>query len=207
VNPVLTYFPLLTPHQADQISQLEDLYRYWNERINIISRKDIDNLAINHILHSLAIARLVTFNHGALVLDAGTGGGLPGIPLAILFPDTQFLLADSIGKKIMVVENIAAELGLKNVTAKKCRVEELNENFDYVVSRAVTSFPEFHKWVYPLIKAGQAGSLANGIFYLKGGELSEELKNFTPIVKTYDISLWFEEAFFETKKVIYLPVF
>ena len=173
------YFPELTEDQIDKFSRLEDLYRDWNGKINVISRKDIDALYLRHVLHSLGIAKVQKFNAGARVLDVGTGGGFPGIPLAILFPETQFQLVDSIGKKIKVVQGVSESLGLKNLTAHHMRAEEVKGEFDFVVSRAVTTMPAFVKWVRSKVSKKQNHELRNGILYLKGGDLSEELATYT----------------------------
>jgi 16S rRNA (guanine527-N7)-methyltransferase len=182
---------------------LDTLYRDWNEKINLISRKDIDGLYEKHILHSLAIAKVLQFVPGTQVLDVGTGGGFPGIPLAILFPDTHFTLNDSIAKKIKVVNEISVSLGLKNVSTLNSRAEQGNEKYDFIVSRAVTSFPQFYTWVKGKIFTKNKNALPNGILYLKGGELEEELMNFKNRVKVFDIKEFFEEEFFDTKKIIY----
>jgi 16S rRNA (guanine527-N7)-methyltransferase len=205
VNPVITHFPELTIRQMDQLERLDALYRFWNERINVISRKDIDHLYLHHVLHSLAIARFISFKPGTRILDAGTGGGFPGIPLAILFPEAQWVLADSIAKKITVIEAVTRELGLKNVKPHRGRVEQIDEKFDYVVSRAVTSLPEFNRWVHPLIRTEGFNDIPNGIIYLKGGDLSGELDPFKGTVSVVNISDYFEEPFFETKKIIFIP--
>ena len=197
------YFPSLTPGQISQFSMLDTLYRDWNEKINLISRKDIDGLYEKHILHSLAIAKVLQFVPGTQVLDVGTGGGFPGIPLAILFPDTHFTLNDSIAKKIKVVNEISVSLGLKNVSTLNSRAEQGNEKYDFIVSRAVTSFPQFYTWVKGKIFTKNKNALPNGILYLKGGELEEELMNFKNRVKVFDIKEFFEEEFFDTKKIIY----
>lgn len=189
----------------EQMERLDGLYRSWNERINIISRKDIDHLYLHHVLHSLSIARFISFRPGTRILDAGTGGGFPGIPLAIFFPETEFILADSIAKKITVVEAVTRELGLKNVRPHRGRVEEMHEKFDFIVSRAVTSLPEFYRWVHPLILSGGFNDILNGIIYLKGGDLSDELDPFKGKVRVVNISDYFEETFFETKKIIFIP--
>ena len=201
---IRNYFPNLSEEQYQQFAALESLYSEWNAQINVISRKDTEHFYERHVLHSLAIAKLCRFNPGAEVLDIGTGGGFPGIPLAILFPETQFHLVDSIGKKIKVVEEVVQALGLKNVSAEQKRAEKLNRSFDFIVSRAVTQMPRFMAWTRNRIRKGkEAGSMANGILYLKGGDLSEELADF-PKAKVYPISKYFEEEFFETKKVVYL---
>ncbi len=200
------YFPNLSPHQTGQFAELESLYHQWNEKINVISRKDIDELYIRHVLHSLAIAKIICFRAGTTVLDVGTGGGFPGIPLAILFPDTHFTLIDSIGKKITVVQEVANHLELSNVRAMKNRVQEITARFDFVVSRAVTAFPEFVRMVRKNVSPRAANALPNGIIYLKGGDFEEEMKPFRASAEIFEISKIFSEPFFETKKVIYLPV-
>ncbi len=197
------YFPDISTEQIRQFSMLEELYREWNGKINLISRKDIDGLYVRHILHSLAIARLIRFVPGTKILDVGTGGGFPGIPLAIFFPGSQFTLNDSIGKKIMVVNKISASIGLQNVIALNKRAEEIEFKYDFIVSRAVTSFPQFYSWVKGKILRENRNPLNNGILYLKGGDLHEELKEFGNHVQVYEISSFFEEEFFETKKLIY----
>ena len=202
---ITKYFPDLTPQQIEQFEQLQSLYQEWNEKINVISRKDIDELYERHVLHSLAIAKVVQFQPNTSVLDVGTGGGFPGIPLAILFPETQFYLIDAIGKKIKVVQEIALALGLKNVRAEQIRAEKVKEEFDFVVSRAVTQMSQFVPWVRKKIKKESIHTFKNGIFYLKGGDLSEELAPFAS-VQQFNIADFFEEDFFETKKVVYLPI-
>lgn len=198
------YFPQLTEKQKEQFAALEGLYAEWNAQINVISRKEPEHFYERHVLHSLAIAKVCRFNPGAEVLDIGTGGGFPGIPLAILFPEAQFHLVDSIGKKIKVVEEVVLALGLKNVSAEQIRAEKLNRSFDFIVSRAVTQMPRFMSWTRNRIRKGrEAGSMANGILYLKGGDLKEELADF-PKAKIYALAKFFEEDFFETKKVVYL---
>ena len=202
---IYRYFPDLTKLQYSQLEALGTLYPEWNEKVNVISRKDIDNLYVHHILHSMAIARFFSFKQNSTVLDIGTGGGFPGIPLAILFPRVAFKLVDSIAKKIMVVENIAKEIGLKNVTTQQIRVENLHEKFDYVVSRAVTSFPKFYEMSKKNVSGIVNNKLQNGIIYLKGGDFFEEMKGFRKY-KIYSINDFFIESFFETKKIIYLPI-
>lgn len=197
------YFPDLSPEQQEQFARLEALYTDWNSKINVISRKDMDQLYLRHVLHSLAIAKVCTFAPGARILDVGCGGGFPSIPLAILFPEAHFTSADSIGKKIKVVEGVATALGLKNVTPHWGRVEALPHRYDYVISRAVTEMPEFVKWIWEKIDHGQKGSLPNGILYLKGGDLAEELALTRKRWTLYSISDFFNEEFFETKKVVY----
>jgi 16S rRNA (guanine527-N7)-methyltransferase len=200
------YFPELTESQRNQFRKLYDLYKEWNEKINVISRKDIDNLYINHVLHSLAIAKVVTFNAGAKVLDVGTGGGFPGIPLAIYFPETQFHLVDSIGKKITVVQKVSESLGLKNVKVEQIRAEQLKEEYDFIISRAVTRLKEFYGWVRNKVKKKSGHSLYNGILYLKGGDLEEELAELKKPHQIFELSHYFEEPFFETKKIVYVPL-
>jgi 16S rRNA (guanine527-N7)-methyltransferase len=198
------YFDL-SPQQQQQFARLYPLYSGWNNKINVISRKDIEQLYLKHVLHSLAIAKLIRFLPEAEILDVGTGGGFPGIPLAIMFPETTFHLVDSIGKKIKVVDAIAGELGLTNVKTTHSRVESINHQYDFIVSRAVTRMPDFVKWVKHKIKKNSRHTLKNGILYLKGGELSGELSVYKN-VKIYPISDFFEENFFQTKKIVYLPL-
>ena len=206
MQEILKYFPLLTGEQIRRFEQMGALYRDWNEKINVISRNDIDFLYERHVLHSLAIAKVINFQSGTRILDVGTGGGFPGIPLAILFPDCDFVLSDSIGKKIKVVQAVVHELGLSNVTTSNGRVESIKERFDFVISRAVTAFPNFVGLVKKNVSPLQRNALPNGIFYLKGGDFYDEIKGFANIVETFEISVFFSEPFFETKKVIYLPV-
>ncbi len=203
---VFQYFNGLTPSQQDQFARLGALYKDWNEKINVISRKDIENIYINHVLHSLGIAKVMSFNKGARVMDVGTGGGFPGIPLAILFPETEFYLVDSIGKKITVVKEVAQSLGLKNVMAEQIRAEEVKNKYDFVVSRAVTRMKEFHGWVRNRIKPTSAHQLDNGILYLKGGDLDEEMNDLKNPYSLYNLSDYFKEEYFDTKKVVYVPV-
>lgn len=198
------YFSGLSSIQTEQFAALGPLYREWNARINVISRKDIDQLYERHILHSLAIAKAVQFSPGTRILDVGTGGGFPGIPLAVLFSETEFLLVDSIAKKIKVVEEVAKGIGLRNVKAVQQRAETVNSRFDFIVSRAVTAFPDFVSLVGSKISAGQRNTIHNGILYLKGGEFEEELKPFGNRVRVYALRSFFEEEFFETKKLIHL---
>lgn len=203
---VKKYFPNLSEKQLEQFELLFPLYTEWNEKINVISRKDIDHLMLHHVLHSLAIAKIIDFRPGTEILDVGTGGGFPGIPLAILFPECQFLLVDSIGKKIKVVEEIAKALGLLNVQAKHARAEDIDQDFEFVVSRAVTRITPFYYWVRKKISPNHFHAMRNGILYLKGGDLTEELEEFEKKHKLFDISTYFEEDFFETKKVLYVPM-
>lgn len=199
------YFPNLTELQVSQFEKLEELYKHWNAKINVISRKDIDELYMRHVLHSLGIAKVQEFKSGSKVLDVGTGGGFPGIPLAILFPETQFQLVDSIGKKIKVVKGVAEALDLKNLKAYHMRAEKVKGEFDFIVSRAVTTMPDFVKWVRKKIAKKSNHDLRNGILYLKGGDLTEELSVFQTTT-LYDLSDFFDEDFFETKKVVHLPL-
>lgn len=199
------YFENLNTQQIEQFQQLESLYKEWNAKINVISRKDIDELYLKHVLHSLAIAKFIEFADGTKVLDVGTGGGFPGIPLAILFPNCNFHLVDSINKKLTVVNEVAKAIGLKNLKTTHSRVEIIPDSYDFVVSRAVTSMPEFVKWVRDKVAKKQSNKLKNGILYLKGGDLTEELKDFKN-VHVYNLSDIFAEEFFETKKLVYLPV-
>ena len=199
------YFSDLSETQINQFSKLEELYKEWNAQINVISRKDIDELYIRHVLHSLGIAKVLSFAPGTSVLDVGTGGGFPGIPLAILFPETRFYLVDSIGKKIKVVNEVAIALGLKNVKAEAIRAEAVKGEFDFIVSRAVTNMDDFVKWVRKKIAKKQQHTLKNGILYLKGGDLTEELTNF-PNATQFNLIDYFKEDFFETKKVVHIPL-
>lgn len=205
MEELLLQFPQLTDIQKEQFRKLEELYLEWNEKINVISRKDIGSLYLKHVLHSLAIAKVQPFEPGTYVLDVGTGGGFPGIPLAILFPETRFYLIDVILKKITVVKAVVEGLGLKNVKAEQLRAENVKGDFDFIVSRAVTNMPDFFSWVKGKIKKQNKHELKNGILYLKGGDLTEELKDF-PKAKEYPISDFFNDEFFETKKVVHLPL-
>ena len=197
------YFPSLTEHQKVQFRALYDLYADWNAKINVVSRKDFEQLYLRHVLHSLAIAKVCQFEAGAKVLDVGCGGGFPSVPLAIMFPDVQFISADSIGKKITVVKGVCEGAGITNIDARHTRVEQIPEKFDYVISRAVTEMPQFVKWIWSKIERGQKGTLPNGILYLKGGDLTEELSATRMKWTEYQIADFFEEEFFETKKVVY----
>jgi 16S rRNA (guanine527-N7)-methyltransferase len=203
---IFRYFPDLSDIQKAQFTQLYGLYQDWNEKINVISRKDIDNLYINHVLHSLGIAKVITLQPGAAILDVGTGGGFPGIPLAIIFPQSQFHLVDSIGKKITVVKNVAQSLGLTNVTAEQARAEQLKGNYDFIVSRAVTRLKEFYSWVHRKSKKKSTHELYNGILYLKGGDLEEELAELKKPYQLFSLSDYFKEEYFETKKIVYIPL-
>ena len=203
---ITKYFPDLTAVQRKQFEELLPLYTLWNDQINVISRKDTDYFYERHVLHSLAIAKVMSFVPGTQVLDVGTGGGFPGIPLAILFPDTKFLLVDSIGKKIKVVKEVAAALGLKNLEAVHDRAENIDLTFDFVVSRAVTAMPVFLTWLPGKFRKEQKNELPNGILYLKGGDLTEEMKPVQQAVTYYDIADFYEEDFFETKKVVHVKM-
>ncbi|MGJ8659548.1 16S rRNA (guanine(527)-N(7))-methyltransferase RsmG [Cellulophaga fucicola] len=202
---IFKYFPDLTEEQKQHFIQLEALYADWNQKINVVSRKDIDEIYLRHILHSTGIAKFQQFLPGTTVLDVGTGGGFPGIPLAILFPETHFTLVDAIGKKIKVVQEVIDGLQLTNVTAKHMRVEELDTQFDFIVSRAVAAMPTFVRWIKGRIKKNSIHERRNGILYLKGGDLSEELLEYRT-AEIYNLSDYFTEDFFETKKVVYLPL-
>jgi 16S rRNA (guanine527-N7)-methyltransferase len=203
-DQLFTYFPNLTAQQQQQFEQLPALYEHWNNQINVISRKDIDQLFERHVLHSLGIAKIMNFLPGESVLDVGTGGGFPGIPLAILFPDTQFYLVDSIGKKIKVVQEVTKALGLKNVRAEHLRAEQVNEKFDFIVSRAVTRLGEFYPWIKGKFTRTTNNTLPSGILYLKGGDLADEIKESGLKVTQYYLKDHFTEEFFETKQVIYV---
>lgn len=205
MEEILRYFPDLTELQKEQFAKLDFLYHDWNAKINVISRKDIDELYTKHVLHSLGIAKIIQFEPGTYVLDVGTGGGFPGIPLAILFPETRFYLIDVIAKKIKVVQAVADALELKNVKAEQKRAELVKGDFDFIVSRAVTNMPDFVSWIKDKIKKQHKHELRNGILYLKGGDLTEELKDF-PKATEYNLSNFFKDEFFETKKVVHLPL-
>ncbi len=201
---VFKYFSELTPEQKQQYQQLPDLYNFWNSQINVISRKDIDLLFERHVLHSLGIAKVMPFLPGERVLDVGTGGGFPGIPLAILFPETQFYLVDSIGKKIKVVNEVAKAIGLKNLKAEHIRAEQVAGKFDFVISRAVTQLKDFYPWVKGKFNKESKNTLLNGILYLKGGDLENEIAESGLTVRQFQLKKYFEEEFFETKQVIYV---
>ena len=201
---VFKYFTTLNNEQQEQFAKLEALYKDWNQKINVVSRKDIDELYLRHVLHSLGIAQIQTFNEGSHILDVGTGGGFPGIPLAILFPNVKFTLVDAIGEKIKVVDEVVEGLGLQNVKTYHSRVEEIPGQFDFIVSRAVAAMPTFVHWTKGKIKKDSSHQRKNGILYLKGGDLTEELKGYET-VQVFDLNEYFEEEFFETKKVVYLP--
>jgi 16S rRNA (guanine527-N7)-methyltransferase len=206
VNTIYQYFPDLSEQQKNQVDKLYALYKEWNDKINVISRKDVENLYINHVLHSLGIAKVISFKLGASVLDVGTGGGFPGIPLAILFPETQFHLVDSIGKKITVVKNVAEALGLKNVKAEQIRAEQIKGQYDFIVSSAVTRMKVFYGWINNKVKQKSIHEMDNGILYLKGGDLDEELAELKTIYQIFELPQYFKEEFFETKKVVFIPL-
>ncbi|MEH6620472.1 16S rRNA (guanine(527)-N(7))-methyltransferase RsmG [Maribacter arcticus] len=202
---IFEYFPNLSENQKEQFEKLEELYKDWNQKINVVSRKDIDELYLRHVLHSLGIAKFISFNDGSKILDVGTGGGFPGIPLAILFPEVHFTLVDSIGKKIKVVDEVIEGLQLSNVKTINARVEEIPGQFDFIVSRAVAAMPTFVHWVKGKIKKESVHSIRNGILYLKGGDLLDELKDYKT-AEVYQLTDFFKEDFFETKKMVYLPL-
>lgn len=202
---ICTYFPDLSEKQINQFEQLQDLYEDWNSKINVISRKDMEQFYVRHVLHSLGIAKVISFQPGTKILDIGTGGGFPGIPLAILFPDTHFHLVDSIGKKITVVKDVARTLKLSNVEAQQARAEQLVRKYDFVISRAVTRMINFYPWVKGKIKREDINEFQNGILYLKGGEVDEEMEELDKSYVVYHLEDYFSDEFFETKKVIYMP--
>ncbi len=203
---ITNYFPSLTSVQKEQFAALDALYHDWNSKINVISRKDIDNLYEHHVLHSLAIAELIRFKPGTCIMDLGTGGGFPGIPLAIMFPEAKFHLVDSIGKKILVCEEVSKALGLENVTTQWCRAEEVKQKFHFVVSRAVMPLPDLVKIVRKNISKEQINALPGGLICLKGGELEQEAKPFGKAAQITSLSEYFKEEFFQTKKLVYLPI-
>jgi 16S rRNA (guanine527-N7)-methyltransferase len=203
---ILSYFPLLTDLQKDRLHRLYAIYNEWNSRINVISRKDMDNFFVHHVLHSLSLAKVIDFFPGTRILDVGTGGGFPGIPLAIFFPTAHFTLVDSIEKKIKVVKAVTEELGLGNIAPRRERIEEEKEKFDFVISRAVTGFPEFVKLTSKNVKKTGLNKLQNGIFCLKGGDLDDELGIYKSKVRMWSIKDYFNESFFETKVIVYLPI-
>ena len=201
---ILKYFPEITTRQQEQYAQLAELYPYWNQQINVISRKDMDSLYERHVLHSLGIAKVMSFLPGEQVLDVGTGGGFPGVPLAIMFPETSFHLVDSIGKKIKVVQEVAQAIGLQNLKASHMRAEQVPGKFNFVVSRAVTQLKDFYPWVKGKFEKKSGNQLPNGILYLKGGDLEQEIAESGLAVQQYFLKNYFEEEFFETKQVIYV---
>lgn len=204
LDQVSKYFSSLTGLQREQFARLEPIYRSWNTRINLVSRRDIDNLMERHVLHSLAIAKAFDFTAGTAILDAGTGGGFPGIPLAVFFPEVHFLLVDSIGKKILAAGTIARELGLQNVTVEKARVEKMSQRFDFVVARAVSDLPVFYRWTHRLLRKKNRNPFPNGIIYLKGGDVTEELDSLPGEKEIIPLSRYFEEEYFLTKILVYL---
>lgn len=206
ISLITTYFPTITEKQKQQFEQLPELYNFWNAQINVISRKDMDNFIERHVLHSLGIAKVCEFANGTEILDVGTGGGFPGIPLAIMFPNAQFHLIDSIGKKIKVVNEVAQALGLTNVRAEHERAQNADGIYDFVVSRAVTRMQPFLSWIQNKMSKNQYNSLRNGVLYLKGGDLAEELAETNRKYKLYDLPDFYKEEFFETKKVVYIPL-
>jgi 16S rRNA (guanine527-N7)-methyltransferase len=205
VSLITKYFPSLTEKQLQQFGQLQGLYSFWNSQINVVSRQDIENLSEKHVLHSLGIAKVINFKSGTEILDIGTGGGFPGIPLAILFPNCQFHLVDSIGKKIKVVTEVSQVIGLTNLTTQHERAENVAKDYDFIVSRAVTRLKPFYDWVKDKVTKNQFNDLRNGILYLKGGDLTEELEEFGGKYEQYSLAYYFTEEFFETKKVVYVP--
>lgn len=206
MEQILKYFPHLTEEQQKQLSALYELYADWNSKINVISRKDIGNLYEHHVLHSLGIAKVINFRPGSEVMDLGTGGGFPGIPLAILFPDTRFRLVDSIGKKLKVAAGVAQSIGLKNVSVCHERAEDEKGRFDFVVSRAVMPLPDLMKIIGKNIRKEQQNALPNGLICLKGGELQQEVQPFKHKATLWNLGEFFEEEFFETKKIVYVPM-
>jgi 16S rRNA (guanine527-N7)-methyltransferase len=206
VNEVLTYFPSIEEKAKKQLAELLPLYEHWNSQINVISRKDLDQLYTRHVLHSLAIHKFLQFSKGSRILDIGTGGGFPGIPLAILNPDVDFVLVDSIGKKIKVVDEVSKAIGLRNVTAIHERAEKVKGPFDFVVSRAVAEMKLLLQWSNGKIARKQINAIPNGLICLKGGDLSEEFEGLSKDIETYDLRQWFEDDFFETKKLVYVPM-
>jgi len=205
IDSILKYFPGMTPQQKEQFLQLYPLYSFWNMRVNVISRKDTENLYLHHVLHSLSIAMVISFKEGTRILDAGTGGGFPGIPLAILFPEARFHLVDSVGKKIRIVDNIIQEAGINNITTECTRVENLCDQYDFIVSRAVAALPGFLNWCMDKILSGGFNQLENGILYLKGGDLTEELRLIKRPYRIFSIDSYFNESYFREKKIVFIP--
>ncbi len=205
MEAILNYFPELSQTQREKIQELDKLYRHWNAQINVISRKDIDNIMVHHVLHSLSIGKIINFMKGTRIMDIGTGGGFPGIPLAIMFPQCEFTLVDSVGKKTIVAQEVANALGLTNVTVLKTRAEDFPEKFDFVVSRAVAPIPQLINWTKKNVKLGGANSLPNGMIFLKGGDISEELKPYRKHCEKWNIRNLFEEEYFEEKYIVFIP--
>lgn len=206
METILNYFPELSQTQRTQIQELDRLYKHWNAQINVVSRKDIDNIMIHHVLHSMSIAKIITFMRGTRIMDIGTGGGFPGIPLAIMFPQCHFTLVDSIGKKTIVAQEVANAINLTNITILKSRAEELTEKFDFVVSRAVAPIPQLIGWVGKNVRQGGANSLPNGMIFLKGGDITEELKQYRNQFEKWNIQNFFEEEYFNEKFIVFIPV-
>ncbi len=202
---ILKYFPDLTEKQKNQFAQLEPLYKEWNEKINVISRKDMDFFYERHVLHALGIAKILSFQPGTKVLDIGTGGGFPGVPLAILYPDTHFHLVDSIGKKITVLKDVVKQIKLSNVEVQQIRAEDLVRKYDFIISRAVTRFANFYPWVKGKFKKEDFNAFSNGMLFLKGGEIDEEMEELPLSYVSYHLDDYFEEEFFQTKKVVFVP--
>ena len=202
---ILEHFPNISQNQIEQFTQLGDLYNFWNQQINVISRKDMDNFYLHHVLHSLSIAKILEFKAFTEIMDAGTGGGFPGIPLAIMFPETKFYLVDSVGKKIKVVNEVVQSLALKNVEAEQLRMEQVNRTFDFIISRAVTSLPDFLRWTSYKFHNKSFNDIPNGILYIKGGDVQKELKEIKKFKKkVYNIPDFFKDEFFETKNVVHI---
>lgn len=206
MEKILNYFPELSQNQRAQIQELDILYRHWNAQINVISRKDIDNIMTHHVLHSMAIAKVISFARGTQIMDIGSGGGFPGIPLAIMFPLCHFTLVDSIGKKTIVAQEVANSIGLTNVTVIKTRAEELTQKFDFVVSRAVAPIPQLMGWSQKNVKLGGANSLPNGMLFLKGGDITAELKPYRNRCEKWNIQNFFEEEYFAEKYIVFVPM-
>ena len=204
MDTILRYFPELTDKQIEQIGRLQDLYYYWNAQINVISRQDIDNLYINHVLHSLSVGKLVSFEPNTTVLDVGTGGGFPGLPLAILFPEAKFHLIDSVARKVKVASTVAKELGLTNLSFTQIRAEQINGQYDFIVSRAVTALHVLYNWVWKRVATNSFNSIDNGILYLKGGDINQEIKQLPRQAISYPINTWFDEDYFSEKYIVHI---